>query len=85
MRNYDWVPQVGEEVQVIFSDGFVEIAKFISENDNGTCNVKIGRKQRHTVQCGQVYQNCPPYKKVPQEKPEKRVERTYEDDKEYVY
>lgn len=58
-----WVPNQGDEVQVIFKDGYVEVAKFIKDNDNGTCEIKIGRKQRMTVQNCDVYKNEPAYKR----------------------
>lgn len=83
----NWFPVQGNEVQVVFRDGYVEIAKFIRDNNDGTCDVRVGRKQKYTVKCGQVYQNCPPYKKKPVTEKEKfvRSARDMNDEKEYLY
>lgn len=63
-----WVPVQGEEVQVVLECGYVEIAKFIHENDGGTCDVKIGKK-RITVPCRAVSKNIVPYKRNRIKKP----------------
>lgn len=67
----NWCPIQGEEVQVVFNDGYVEIAKFIQDNKDGTSVVKVGRKQRHTVKNCNIYQNLPAYKKTEEDEDER--------------
>lgn len=82
MSYQQWSPVQGEEVQVRFPCGLVEIGKFIGELDEGSCVCRVG-KRRYTFQKQDVSQNWPAYKKVKQEKedgePSKKSSRRDED------
>lgn len=79
----DWYPKTGEEVQAALECGYVEIAKFIQDNDNGTCDVKVGKK-RVTLPCRSVSKNIVPYKRNKVKKPVLVSNRNEDDfDKEY--
>lgn len=69
MSYKEWVPVQGEEVQVRYEDGYIEIAKFISDNGNGTCICRVG-KRREVFQNMDVYENWNNYKKVKEDKDE---------------
>ena len=85
LSSKNWEPKQGEEVQVKYPDGFVEIAKFIQNNGDGTSLCKVGSK-RETIPNFNIYENWQHYKKealVEDEDKPKRNRRDDDDEKKY--
>ena len=75
-----WVPVQGEEVQVRFPCGYIEIAKFVKDNGDGTGVCRVGRKQRLVFANQDISENWNHYKKVKEDKEESKKPRRDEYD-----
>lgn len=77
-----WAPVQGEEVQVTFPCGYIEVARFVKDNGDGTGDCRVGRK-RVTFANKDIQENWNIYKKVKEEKEEKVKKPRRDEDYDY--